>query len=898
MSQPNDWEDVPLDSNDDWQDVEVSSPISESTSFGKGITQGMAVSFADEGGGAIGKLLEYLPGSSTRQDDELRAQGFKLPESPSYTSLRDENRAEYQAAEEANPGYYFTGNLIGGALSPANAIPGMAVSKSTAALPFLSKESLKAAAKVGAAQGAAAGLGMSNADLTKGELGQAALDTTIGATVGTVGAPVIQGTLGGVVAGGRYAGKKIGEAGKKIGEQLEKVIPSVVTSYKAGKVNPNLSPEEFFENTLKNYTKMGEKASQYYGEVRSGFEQNARMQEEDILRNKAIQIKLDSDQLLAEGRINEANKMVKDFEDDILKLSKQNEKLNKEADTALQQQQKQLLKEAEEQAKLENDLAVKAKSEEIKQSKSSLKNAEEKFKISQQATFNNASQETQNVLVQSADQLDLALVSHKDVLQKGYQDISVRLDTQGIKFSSKDMLKNALDDVNGDKSITEQAKLELSNELKKIIPVDENLNLSQLKEIVQKLNGEASAASRAGNNRLARIINNTAKQSKELGYDKISNPETLNTLKSLDNDYSNIFKIENYLNSTNGQDKVSTLGALKQVLPNSQGIETGEAQILKRELGNIGNSNMTASGQNFNNKLNQSLGQVSNANEQKLAAKYNKQMLQDNSEVQRIELLLQDLENQRNGLKPKEASIPELENVGPQRQDLNNQKINEAQTQINDLKQQVFNDTDSSVNAQLAKSEKQVEIDKLQSILDNYKAKNLNRDKASPIDEILNIRAGDTEPREQVLLKQISNSTKENVDSSQVKSRKVINDLVDKKVLDTTELEQFKKDDEVSGYIKRKVDEGSASDRGIIMRAIPRTAYNTGRKFGNVYTKTPQEVTSVINQANPTYGKMLNDALIRGDSSYKSLLYILQQQDVNFRKLLKETNLIETDESK
>jgi hypothetical protein len=115
----------------------------------RGAAQGASMGFADEITGAL---------ESATSDK-------------SYQQARDESRANYKSAEEANP-KTFMGGEFGGAAATA-LIPGLG----EATIPKL------------AAQGAAYGLGSSNADLTSGkveDMEQAAKDTAKGGAVGTV----------------------------------------------------------------------------------------------------------------------------------------------------------------------------------------------------------------------------------------------------------------------------------------------------------------------------------------------------------------------------------------------------------------------------------------------------------------------------------------------------------------------------------------------------------------------------------------------------------------------------------------------------------------------------------------------------------------------------------------
>lgn len=136
----------------------------------RGLEQGVTFGFGDE----LNALLESAKESA-----------LDNPQSPfwdRYRQHRDESRAAFHAAEEAYPVTSFAGN-VAGALAPALLTGGGAVAAKAAA------GGLKAAATegalLGAGYGALSGLGESQADLTKGDIGGAAKDVAVGGAVGS-----------------------------------------------------------------------------------------------------------------------------------------------------------------------------------------------------------------------------------------------------------------------------------------------------------------------------------------------------------------------------------------------------------------------------------------------------------------------------------------------------------------------------------------------------------------------------------------------------------------------------------------------------------------------------------------------------------------------------------------
>lgn len=180
---------------------------------GRGAAQGITGGFADELQGGIEALLG---GAS------------KLPIAERYRRGRDESRAAFKAAEEANPTEYMIGD-VGGSLA-ASAVPFGAAARGAS----LAAKGATAAGRVGRALGAGAGLGAlgsvgaSEADTTKELL----KDMAIGAGIGT-GAGALGGATGEL---GRWVGSKgrtiVENAEKKIAELAEKKQAKLIASLK------------------------------------------------------------------------------------------------------------------------------------------------------------------------------------------------------------------------------------------------------------------------------------------------------------------------------------------------------------------------------------------------------------------------------------------------------------------------------------------------------------------------------------------------------------------------------------------------------------------------------------------------------------------------------------------
>lgn len=180
-------------------------------SFGRGALQSATLGFADEGYGAasaIGNVLQGKPAG--------------------YTAARDESRAAFKRAEEANPNATTAGGIVGAVGSAF--IPGLGE--------LGAAKTLGGAVLGGAALGAAQGLGSSEADLTEGEVGQAALDIGIGGVVGGAAGALGHGISRGVEAlRGRAAqGVEKAVADRQAADTLavDKDIASKLGKYRSG----------------------------------------------------------------------------------------------------------------------------------------------------------------------------------------------------------------------------------------------------------------------------------------------------------------------------------------------------------------------------------------------------------------------------------------------------------------------------------------------------------------------------------------------------------------------------------------------------------------------------------------------------------------------------------------
>lgn len=165
---------VNADDYADRPEAEEHAP-SKTESFLRGAAQGATLGLADEGVGVLQGGWRALTSDQSFGD--------------AYREARDESRTANKAAEDANGGSYLLGNLAGGVATAF--VPGLNVAKAAGAGGAILR---------GAATGALAGFGSSDADVTQGEIGKAALDTALGGGLG--------GVVGGVSHGvSSYLGK-------------------------------------------------------------------------------------------------------------------------------------------------------------------------------------------------------------------------------------------------------------------------------------------------------------------------------------------------------------------------------------------------------------------------------------------------------------------------------------------------------------------------------------------------------------------------------------------------------------------------------------------------------------------------------------------------------------------
>jgi hypothetical protein len=194
---------------------EPAKPSAASVGVHHGL-QGMTLGFADELGGAAGAaaqgVVNLLPQSLRDSLDLVSA-----PVADAYADIRDTERQTLKEGKAAHGGVAMGAELIGGVLSPVNAI-GAGV------------QGLRGAVGLGAGMGAAYGLGSSDAD----SAGELVRDTTIGGVFGAGGGALAHGVGVAADRAGKWAGGKVAAATQKIDDLATKRAAEPTATARSG----------------------------------------------------------------------------------------------------------------------------------------------------------------------------------------------------------------------------------------------------------------------------------------------------------------------------------------------------------------------------------------------------------------------------------------------------------------------------------------------------------------------------------------------------------------------------------------------------------------------------------------------------------------------------------------
>lgn len=188
------------ESDFDWNAYETVAPeISELESGGRGLLQGLTFGFADELSG-VGEALWNMSKGDPATFKEL------------YKKYRDESRTNFSDSQKANPLSYGAGELGGGIATML--VPGLGAAKGVQALSKLAVR--------GAAEGAAYGLGASEAE----DVGGMVADTALGGTIGAA----MPYAIGGVGKGARAMKNAIPESISSLPGKAASIVKNEISS--------------------------------------------------------------------------------------------------------------------------------------------------------------------------------------------------------------------------------------------------------------------------------------------------------------------------------------------------------------------------------------------------------------------------------------------------------------------------------------------------------------------------------------------------------------------------------------------------------------------------------------------------------------------------------------------
>lgn len=171
-----------------------------------GATELGSAGFASQLGGGIQAHLQDIANSTPKAlapvMDLLGIESrYNQDSGDVYRDARDDSEREIDQARKDQPAAFYGAGL------PAAVLAG---------LPMGVARGLGAAVKAGAAMGGLSGLGSSKADLTRGELGQAAVDTGLGAALGA-----------GLGAAGHAVGSGLGWLGQAAGRRAARLESTI-----------------------------------------------------------------------------------------------------------------------------------------------------------------------------------------------------------------------------------------------------------------------------------------------------------------------------------------------------------------------------------------------------------------------------------------------------------------------------------------------------------------------------------------------------------------------------------------------------------------------------------------------------------------------------------------------
>ena len=822
----NDWEDV---SNiNDWEDITEESPISETESAIRGGAQGLSFNLADEATGAVEALGGLVSGNSL----ENLLQDYK--------KYRDESRAAYKAAEEANPNAYLAGEVTGAVGS--SFIPGLGV------LNAAKGAKLGTLAAKGAASGALSGLGMTE------ELNDKAIvDVGVGGLVGGAAGPVLALSGEGLSKLGSAANNKlISPSINKIDNTLTELAPGVVTATKEG-----------FKN-----------ASDSFGSFLNKAKEERKAITSQIL-DKAKSSKQGQDQL---AKLQNAEDMIIQSQNK-LEMAKNTLALDESGIKEIQKEQDYLEKLLRESKKSKEDFVREARKTELTDLNKKINETSNKInKTSKEASI----QETQaikDMIKSDAQTLKDNVLSMKAAVSDEYNVINDKLNKSGISFDIKeisDTAKNLVEDKFG----AAKDKMELVSTFDNIIGANfssPNLTLNQMKNVQADLRKAMQMAERANDSTKQRYIKQLNSSVQDIIDNKLkqADPDTLAQLKSADMDWAKVSEFEERIGDISRySDNVDAIRFIESLQPTNAGVTSAVSSELKDSAINKISTLNTPKAAESSKSIQDLINTITDLNQDRVSKK-----------VGTTRFDLRQADDEMQSLLRAKEELPYKEFSSPMDSDINmiSKDIAASSNLLNKNKE-------TAIKSQL-------EVDRLKSLLDQAKesAKLANEEAAlKSKDSLLTklVTTPDEASRIKELNKLIDDTEARNIEDV-INSDKGLKELIDAGATTKEEIKNL--------YLKGKafettpLNEGTLSDRGIANKVITPAAYTAGRAVkaatnaASLVGKVALSPADVIKKtSNTPYARILSDAANKSLESYKAMFFTLQQTDPKFRELMKE----------
>jgi hypothetical protein len=389
------------------------------------LSQGATLGFDDELAGglsAAGTALGVKNLGGKMKDVGLTEEGPTLDMDKilaAYRGTRDQTRQTQQEMQDARPITSTVANVAGG-LATLPAMPAKMLAPLGAAAPGAALTTRMATGAANAIPTAAvASAGLSNADLTQGEVGQAGKEIAQGTALGAG----IGGALPAVGAGLKATGNGLSTFGGKL------IPESVKDAYQAGKEGVNIASQEFYDSTTKRLQDLVKFVSDPINKKSNQQTQQA-LEEISSLEGKLTQINNDVKSSVGSTEARETARV-----------------------------QAELAKRAEDTAALE--AKIQAMQE---QAKKTVELGEAKAKALNQQDVVKLNQDTVN----TAQKLQNQVATVKKALGKKYDELDKAAEATGIVPRNEEVIGNFAQKLSNNSGLPEA---EVNNIVKKLVPM-------------------------------------------------------------------------------------------------------------------------------------------------------------------------------------------------------------------------------------------------------------------------------------------------------------------------------------------------------------------------------------------------------------------------------------------